>query len=243
MLERLRRFNNSLDDHLLELAMPLLLLGFIMATTDWLLHGRMATQLGFEAPWAIAQAIAIDGAFFGIWLRIFKWKGLWYKAIPLVVAGLIMALVATLVNGILTYQQVYNIADSFIAMQALHIDLATLVYIRAPLVVFVAILIIPIRAKPAEKDGHMAIPAIAKRPRQKATVLVKELPKELPVKADSHIDIATEPETDYSMKAIVIAEWLQVQGQHGAKKAIADRHGIGYSTVKKYIAESEKSHA
>lgn len=237
MIEKLRGFNGKLDEFLVEVSFPLLILGFIMATVDLFLHGQMATFGPFKWLWSVVQAIAIDGVFIAIWLRIFTTKWLWatcWKLVFLVPAGLLMAIVAGVVNDIMTYQEVYAIADSVQAMHALQIDIATFTHVRAFLVIFVAILLIPLRKPMAIPDSQVAIPIQQKRPRQRAIVIEEKAP---PVAIAEHAE-AIEKAPEPTPRELCIARWEASDKSQGVKKAIAAELGMGYSTVKKYIKES-----
>jgi len=134
----LRAFNRWRDEFLIELSTLLLLVGFVMGTIDILARKGIAVQGWFTVTWAIVQAIAIDGLFFAVWSRVARAEWTWRTApknMSMIVVGLILALVAMVVNGILGYQQVAGIADSFTAMTALHISASAFALTRAILVV------------------------------------------------------------------------------------------------------------
>ena len=140
----LHSFNNWRDDFLIEASTLLLMVGFIMGTVDLLIGGGVVTQSWFTVSWAIVQAIAIDGLFFAVWGKIARshWeKGYRLRLLAMVFVGLLLAMVAMLVNDVLSYQQVANIANSFTAMRTLHISSVAFVWTRAILVVAVALLV------------------------------------------------------------------------------------------------------
>jgi hypothetical protein len=140
---KLRQFNEWRDDFLVELSTLLLMIGFIMGTVDLLTRGGMAINGLFSFLWAVVQAVSIDGLFFAVWGKVsqYKWQhGIW-KGLSMIFVGIILSLVATIINGILAYQQIKGIPDSFKAMAQLGIDPYTFTWIRAGLVVSVALLV------------------------------------------------------------------------------------------------------
>jgi signal transduction histidine kinase len=142
--ERLRQFNNWRDDTLIDASTLLLMIGFIMGTFDLLTRIGIATSPWFTGLWAIVQALAIDGLFFAVWAKVarFKWaKATWLHGIAIVAVGLLLAIVAILVNAVLSLQQLTGIADSLQAMAMLHISSIAFVWARAILVVTVALLV------------------------------------------------------------------------------------------------------
>lgn len=184
----LRSFNNWRDDFLIELSTLLLMIGFIMGTVDILTRGGLVTATWFTLSWAIVQAIAIDGLFFAVWGKIAraKWeKGHRLRYTAMVFVGVILAIVAMLVNDILSYQQLANIADSLVAMHSLHIDSSLFVHTRAILVVAVALLVqlfcrshsptVATSVAPAQATVITECPAtsvaIARKRQKKATVV------------------------------------------------------------------------
>src|SRR5436305_11249281 len=119
ILQALRNLNRWLDEFLIELSRPLLLLGFICATVDLLTSGRLAITPWFSYAWAVVQAVAIDGLFFAVWAQIKRTSD--RKRLALLPVGVGLSLVVFFINGVLTLQQVQSVASS-VAMQELHID-------------------------------------------------------------------------------------------------------------------------
>lgn len=150
----LRGFNAWRDDFLIELSTLMLMIGFVAGTVDVFTKGGLSTNYSFNVAWAIVQAIAIDGLFFAVWGRIAQatWSGAtWLKNIMLIFVGLLLAIVATLVNGLLSYQELMSVANVKDAMATLHVDQAAFTYARSILVVLVAILVaLFCRSKKAE---------------------------------------------------------------------------------------------
>jgi hypothetical protein len=163
----LRAFNQWRDDFLIELSTLLLMVGFIIGTVDVLSSDGLSRLPLFNDAWAIVQAVAIDGLFFAVWgkIRRTKWAGyagFWaglrgYTCnIMLSLVGLLLSFVAAMVNGLLSYQQINNISDIAVAMSNLGIDEQTFSYIRAGLVVIVAVLV-ALFARNYEPSGLKAI--------------------------------------------------------------------------------------
>jgi hypothetical protein len=153
-IAELKAFNEWRDDFLIEASTLLLIAGFILGTIDIFVGGGVATTSWFKVSWAIVQALAIDGLFFAVWGRVARaqWtRGTWHRNIPMVAVGLILALVAMLVNDILTYQQVNELADSIGAIKRLGIDVQAFTAARAILVVAVGVLVqLMCRREPAQ---------------------------------------------------------------------------------------------
>lgn len=230
-MKRLWTFNSWLDELLIELSFPLLTIAFIMATADFLMNGSMATNGVFKFIWSVFQAMAIDGSTIGIWSRILR-KGQ-KKLIPV---GLLMLVVVAMVNDIVTYQQLNNVATSLQAMQHLHIDVAAFSAIRSLLIAIVLIALIPLR-------GHVEAIPIATTKKPKATVAK---PKSYEVIEEKAMPVAIPEESvalsegkELSKKAQAIAAWEKSDKSRGVKQAIAVELGIGYSTVKKYLSSQE----
>ncbi len=141
----MRRFNALRDDFLLELASILLLVGFSVGTVDVLTRGGLTAQPWFQDIWAVVQALSIDVLFFAVWGRVRRatWGG-WRANIRnsvMVFVGLLLALVAALVNGLVNVQQLLSLPDIAAAMAALGIDQVAFTIARSLLIVFVAALV------------------------------------------------------------------------------------------------------
>lgn len=144
LINGLRAFNSWRDDFFIELSTLFLMIGFVAGTVDVLTSDGLSQIPWFNMAWAIVQAIAIDGLFFAVWGKIRRatWtRATWFSSSVLVGVGLLLAIVASLVNGLLSYQELNQIADVRIAMASLGIDQATFTYARAILVVLVSILV------------------------------------------------------------------------------------------------------
>src|SRR5436305_492024 len=94
----LRNMNRWLDDFLIELCRPLLMLLLICATVALFTGGHLALAPWFNVAWAILQAVAIDGLFFAVWAKIRRAHG--KERLALIPIGLVLALVAFLINDI-----------------------------------------------------------------------------------------------------------------------------------------------
>ena len=140
----LRAFNVWRDDFLIELSTLMLMAGFIVGTIDVFTSGNLYSVPIFNVGWAIIQAIAIDGLFFAVWGKIRRATWTWKSCFPnlmLIVVGLLLAIVATLVNGLLSYQELTKMDSIAQAMANMSIDQSTFTYARSILVVLVSILV------------------------------------------------------------------------------------------------------
>jgi hypothetical protein len=140
----LRKFNLWMDEFILEAAKPFALLGFAMGTIDIFLRGDIATQVWFNVPWSAVQAVSIDGLFFSVWYKLFsaRWtKKTWLGNIGLFLAGLVLAGMVIVTNGITSLQQLWNLPDSQSAMERIGIPVELFTLVRATLIVVVAVLI------------------------------------------------------------------------------------------------------
>ena len=144
LTDGLRAFNEWRDDFLIELSTLMLMVGFVIGTVDVFTSGGLSNIPTFNYAWAIIQAIAIDGLFFAVWGRIKRatWtRATWFANLMLIIVGLLLAVVASLVNGLLSYQELNHIANVAQAMEKMHVDQGTFTYARAILVVLVSILV------------------------------------------------------------------------------------------------------
>lgn len=156
IIRGLRWFNDFKDELLIELSSILLMLGFIAGTVD-ILSARLGLSKDgwFMVSWSIVQAIAIDGLFFAIWARVretswstHKRQKIWYVFI-----GILLAVIAALVNNILSYQELNHVSSVSQAMNRLGINQETFSYTRSILVVVVSVLVATLpRAEKAKND-------------------------------------------------------------------------------------------
>jgi Homeodomain-like domain len=134
--------NDFVDAMLIVICRLLLCVGMIIGTIGVLSARFHLTGVpNFDLTWSIIQAVAIDGMFFSVWGIWVKSRGLgwirsWYFCI-----GILLGCVASLVNNVISYAEISDISGVTIAMQQLHIDLATFTMLRSALVVLVSILI------------------------------------------------------------------------------------------------------
>jgi 5-methylcytosine-specific restriction endonuclease McrA len=209
LTNQLHAFNNWRDDFLIEASTLLLMLGFIMGTVDILTRGGVAVTSWFTVSWAIIQAVAIDGLFFAVWGKIARsqWKkGYRAKLVAMVFVGITLAIVATLVNDILSYQQLADVADSLTAMNSLHIDSSLFVHVRAILVVAVALLVqLFCRGKKDDKDtsspGTVASVAVTEVDHQ-VTAKRNRKSHQRAIPEHSSLDRSPEPLTAEATKGI-----------------------------------------
>jgi hypothetical protein len=140
----LRAFNNWRDDFLIELTTLLLMVGFVVGTIDVLTSGGLS-QIGFiNYAWAVVQAVAIDGLFFAVWGKIRRLEWTWrlvFNNVMLITVGLLLAVVAALVNNILGYEELNHVATLADVMAKLGVDATVFSYVRSTLVVLVSILV------------------------------------------------------------------------------------------------------
>jgi hypothetical protein len=180
----LRAFNQWRDDFLIELSTLLLMAGFIIGTVDVLSSDGLSRLPLFNDLWAIVQAIAIDGLFFAVWGKIRRsqwsgyagfWAGLrgYVCNVMLVLVGLLLSFVAALVNGLLSYQQINNITSIAQSMNSLGIDEQTFSYVRAGLVVVVAVLV-ALFARNYEPTGLKAVTDKLEDAQKRVTQLEEE---------------------------------------------------------------------
>lgn len=193
VIRRLRRFNQLRDDFLLELASILLLVGFSTGTVDVLTKGSLTAQGWFQDVWAVVQALSIDVLFFAVWGRVSRaeWRG-WracMKNSAMVFVGLLLALIAALVNGLVNVQQLLSLPDIAAAMAALHIDQVTFTVARSILIVFVAALIALFgRAEKVESA----------RPRQASTPMQAEPARQVMMLQVIDAEASTESEVGHN---------------------------------------------
>lgn len=140
----LRAFNNWRDDFLIELTTLLLMVGFVVGTIDVLTSGGLSQISFINYAWAIVQAVAIDGLFFAVWGKIRRLEWTWrlaFSNIMLIGVGVLLAIVAALVNNILGYEELNHVATLAQVMQSLGVDATIFSYVRSTLVVLVSILV------------------------------------------------------------------------------------------------------
>jgi uncharacterized membrane protein YccC len=126
----------------------------------------------------------------------------------LILVGLLLSIVATLVNGLLSYQELMSVANVKDAMATLHVDQAAFTYARSVLVVLVAILV-ALFCRSRKGEGNPALEeakaiiaqaeveaaAILDRATQDAKAMTKRSPR-------TKISEATNP----NMQAMAITE-------------------------------------
>lgn len=140
----LRAFNNWRDDFLIELTTLLLMIGFVVGTIDVLTSGGLSQISFVNYAWAVVQAVAIDGLFFAVWGKIRRLEWTWrllFNNLMLIAVGLLLAIVAALVNNILGYEELNHVATLAEVMAKLGVDATIFSYVRSTLVVLVSILV------------------------------------------------------------------------------------------------------
>src|SRR5258708_36088308 len=134
----LHSFKVWFSDFAIELSPLLVLVGMLITGVDIYLSGRLATQIWFEIPWAIAQVLAIDGLWFAVWLRILSHKHEgkvwpWLRFVGMAIVGLAMVVVAFIMNDVVLFQQVNGIASSGGVMATLGIPFPLFTHFRSSL--------------------------------------------------------------------------------------------------------------
>lgn len=262
----LRAFNEWRDDFLIEASTGFLMLGFVAGTVDVFTKGGLSANYDFTIAWATVQAIAIDGLFFAVWGKVARatWtRATWFKNAMLILVGLLLAVVATLVNGILSYQELMGIADVKVAMTQLGVDQAVFTYARSVLVVLVAILVaLFCRSRQAIEEDSPALSVVVAQDSPvevaQATQITEAGPtiataiNKSPAIPEQEESVAHIPDTDGDIiaihEAMVDTEDSPSPSHRDRIKAVIIEHndglsyadiaciaGVGYSTVKKHV--------
>lgn len=236
----LRGFNEWLDEFLIEASTRLLMIGFVAGTVDVFTQGILSTFGAFNIAWAVVQAIALDGLFFAVWGRIARaeWtRSLWRQNAMLVTIGVLLAIVAMMVNGILSYQELMAIGNVKVAMASLHVDQTFFTAARSFLVVIVAIFVaLFCRSQPQKQElpAQIAQETVAiatqKRSRSPRKAMVTEATVAQP------IAIAEKATIDHSLEDIA-----------HSPSPVADENGYvaqddGYADSPSMIAIATGSH-
>ena len=263
-------FNEWRDNFLMELSTLMLMIGFIVGTVDVFTSGGLSRIEAFNVAWAVVQAIAIDGLFFAVWGRIRRATWSWatvFSNMMLILVGLLLSLVASLINNILSYQELNGIAQVKDVFTHLGLDQALFSYGRSILVVLVAILVALfarnygplVQATEQELSIDQAEVARLIELNNGLQASIKELQAtcarlrgELAVlrsqgyvAADSGTTIAITNESGLTVMAMgshrdrIKQAMLQAmqEGKEIDYKAIARLAQVGYSTVKKWAPE------
>ena len=229
----LHNFKVWFSDFAIELSPLLVLVGMLMTGVDIYLSGRLATQIWFEIPWAIVQVIAIDGLWFAVWLRILqhnherKWATwLWYMA--MVIVGLVMIIVAFVMNDIVLFQQVNSISSSLGAMAMLGIPVAIFTHFRAGLLVATATLAMLFSRKRHSQDAP-------KKATPRSTPRAMVVTPEVTVTQVTSPQLVALPAPTHSQEYEAIMAIMAIPGGiEKSYKAISTEAQVGYSTVKKW---------
>jgi hypothetical protein len=119
-----------------------LMIGCILGTFGlYATSFNLTAQPAFNGIWAGIQAVSIDGLFFAVW-SVWRrsvgkgWLRTWYFFI-----GVLLMIVAAMVNGVVSYTELHKVATIALTMNALHIDETMFSWSRSVLVVLVAVLI------------------------------------------------------------------------------------------------------
>ncbi len=138
----LQRFNGWIDDFLIQLSRPLLLIGFIMGTVDVMLQTNVSRETWFNVSWAVVQAVAVDSLFFGTWGKVFHMFHVKHvkHAVKHLVAGVLLAGVAYVSNETVTFQAMTG-ETTLVSLKHIGVSPETFVSARGLLVVACAILV------------------------------------------------------------------------------------------------------
>lgn len=119
-----------------------LMIGCILGTFGlYATSFNLTAQPAFNGVWAGIQAVSIDGLFFAVW-SVWRrstgkgWLRTWYFFI-----GVLLMVVAAMVNGVVSYTELHKVATIALTMQELHINETVFSWSRSVLVVLVAVLI------------------------------------------------------------------------------------------------------
>jgi hypothetical protein len=245
IINKLRAFNAWRDDFLIECSTLFLMIGFVAGTVDVLTSDGLSQIQWFNLAWAIVQAIAIDGLFFAVWGKIRRATWSWAtcgRSSALVAVGLLLAIVASLVNGLLSYQELNGLSDVRRAMVALGIDQATFTYARAILVVLVSILVALFCREATEKQATPVAQATAVQitPVQPVALPTQPQAIALPVQATAIAhspDMATQETVSHEEKATEHSHEQATQKQATDSPQI-DRIVIIHSPVRDRIKQA-----
>lgn len=170
-----KKANKWVDQAILDLAKPLMLIMFVGGTADVLTQGWLANQSWFAYSWAIIQALTIDGLFFAVWSRLFdaKWtRSNWPTITGLALIGIVLSLVVMSTNAILSFQQLWGVSTSQEAMLKLGIDARWFTFVRSVLVVVVTVMVAFVyhRSQGVSEQSERAhkVVSISERKRERA---------------------------------------------------------------------------
>src|SRR5436190_11801955 len=98
-----------------------LMIGCILGTFGlYATSFNLTAQPAFNGIWAGIQAVSIDGLFFAVW-SVWRrsagkgWLRTWYFCI-----GVLLMIVAAMVNGVVSYTELHKVATISLTMQELH---------------------------------------------------------------------------------------------------------------------------
>jgi len=143
-----------------------LMIGCILGTFGlYATSFNLTAQPAFNGVWAGIQAVSIDGLFFAVW-SVWRrsegkgWLRTWYFFI-----GVLLMIVAAMVNGVVSYTELHKVATISLTMQELHIDESAFSWSRSVLVVLVAVLITTL-----PRGSKIAQPVLIEQPPVEETV-------------------------------------------------------------------------
>src|SRR5258708_12281676 len=116
---KLKSFNKWWDDFILEAIKPAAILSMGLGNVAIFRLQGLAINRWFVLSWAIVQAVSIDGLFFATWDRLFSQKLKRANVLAIIglsFIGLVLALIAIVINAIIGFQVLWALADSQVAM-------------------------------------------------------------------------------------------------------------------------------
>ncbi len=145
-----------LEEFILLISGPAILLGFIIGLVDLLTAGQLFLDMpNLLIGWAIAQGIGADGQFIGVWSRLnTAWRRErkdWGAILATVLLGSALAYIMFLGGLIFTYQQTYHISVNA-ALAQLGMDTVSWIWQRVGLSVVLGVSYAFLRYKEPKKD-------------------------------------------------------------------------------------------
>jgi hypothetical protein len=224
--------NSFIEELLMQVSRMALMLGFVGATISMFTSKfGIASMPWFQVSWAIVQAIAVDGLFFVVWARVrdMQWSVLrgWY-----VFVGVLLAVVACLVNNVLSYQEMVQLPSVLDAMVHLGVTESVFSTVRSILVTLVAVLVVTLPRDgvqfETEKVKVCECDAVCELLPDGSRVAIGESVSDTTSDTTSSLVLP-----DGSRQAQI---WAMIESG-SPYQSIADELGISLSTVKRHAAK------
>lgn len=241
---QLRRFNAWWDSFILEAIPILAMASMVMGTVAVFNRSGLATAPVYVLAWAIIQAVSIDGLFFAVWGRVFTKRFSWENC-GMILIGIICSIVAIWITSVLSFQVLWGINDSHIAMARLGISSSTFTGLRSLLAIVTFIMMVYVRSKSIDVNINTCEKAVFIA-EEKAMPIAIERPEGYETIAPSDVEIDEMPPlplkraTSHSpaFQAILnVYRQSIADGRKMKQEEIAKKAGVGYSTVKKYMPQ------